>query len=59
MLPRNPVLSSSTPTSLANMAATQCVWQWEVGGEAVRDGGPHKYIYQKKKPSFGRMIFLY
>ena len=45
MLPRNPVLSSSTPTSLANMAATQCVWQWEVGGEAVRDGGPYKYIY--------------
>ena len=31
----------------------------EIGGEAVRDGGPHKYIYQKKNPSFGRMIFLY
>ena len=57
MFPRNRLLSSLTPTSLANMAATQ----WEDVGEDVRDGGPHKrnYTLMFWKEDFSLSKFLY
>ena len=58
---RIPLLSPSTPTSLANMAATQCEWEGEDVGEDVRDGGPHKRNYKLMfwKEDFSLLKFLY
>ena len=53
MFPGNRLLSSLTPISLANMAATQWVWEGEDVGEDARDGGPYE-----RNSGFGRKIFL-